>query len=494
LGRGRIGAMTHSARAALRVRLRHVDLRRDDRQILKDITWDIRPGERWALVGGNGAGKTQLLKILAGDVWPTPTRRSVLRYWSGRTPLELMEVKDAIAYVGAERQDKYERYGWNLTVAEVIATGVHASDLPLVELTAAERRRVAALVRRFRLAPLKRRRMLTLSYGERRRTLIARAFAMRPRLLLLDEVFNGLDAANRKRLHAALDSLARTRIPWVIATHRAEDVPKRVTHWAQLAKGRLRRLRKAPAALTEEKPRARRARASGSDFAAGAAPAVIELKHVSIYRDYRPVLMDVNWTIRAGEQWALLGANGEGKSTLLKMIYGDFPPALGGVIWRRGHQSGRHIEEFKRRVGWVSPELQSELVRLDSIEELVLSGIYASAGLNERPTRADVRRARACLKRFDLGARAAVSPRRVSYGELRRALIARALVNDPWLLLLDEPCTGLDVSARGEMLTHLERVAQGGVQIILATHHMQDFIPSIGRIARLARGRLVVER
>jgi ABC-type molybdenum transport system ATPase subunit/photorepair protein PhrA len=82
----------------------------------------------------------------------------------------------------------------------------------------------------------------------------------------------------------------------------------------------------------------------------------------------------------------------------------------------------------------------------------------------------------------------------VSYGELRRALIARALVNDPWLLLLDEPCTGLDVSARAEMLTHLENVAQAGVQIILATHHVQDFIPSIGRVARLARGRLVVER
>ncbi len=486
--------MTHGARAALRVRLRHVDLSRDDRQILKSIAWDIRPGQRWALIGGNGAGKTQLLKLLAGDVWPTPTRRSVQQYWSGRARLELMEVKEAIAYVGAERQDKYERYGWNLSVAQVIATGVHATDLPLTELSTAERRRVAALVGRFRLAPLRRRRMLTLSYGERRRTLIARAFAMRPRLLLLDEVFNGLDTANRKRLHAALDSLARTRIPWVISTHRAEDVPKRVTHWAELVKGRLRRLRKAPAALIENKPSARRVRASVNDVEAAGAPAVIELKQVSIYRDYRPVLKGVNWTIRAGEQWALLGANGEGKSTLLRMIYGDFPPALGGVIKRRGHQSDQHIEEFKQRVGWVSPELQSELVQLESIEELVLSGIHASAGLNERPTRAAARRARACLERFDLGAWAAVSPRRVSYGELRRALIARALVNDPWLLLLDEPCTGLDASARVEILTHLQSVAEAGVQIILATHHTQDFIPSIGRVARLARGRLVVER
>ena len=486
--------MTHSARAALRIRLRHVDLSRDDRRILRDIAWDIRPGERWALVGRNGAGKTQLLRILAGDVWPTATRRCVRHYWSGRTRLELMEVKDAIACVGAERQDKYDRYGWNLTVGEVIATGVHASDLPLTQLTAAERRRVAGIVRRFRLAPLRRRRMLTLSYGERRRALIARAFAMRPRLLLLDEVFNGLDTANRKRLHVALDSLARTRIPWVIATHRAEDVPKRVTHWAELAGGRLRRLKRAPSALIGNEPGARRVRAAANAPGTGSTRAVIELKAASIYRDYRPVLKDVNWTIQAGEQWALHGANGEGKSTLLKMIYGDFPPALGGVIWRRGHRSDQPIEEFKRRVGWVSPELQSELVLLDTLEEIVLSGIYASVGLNERPTRADVRRARACLKRFDLSAHAAVSPRRVSYGELRRTLIARALVNDPWLLLLDEPCTGLDASARRETLARLESIAQAGVQIILATHHTEDFIPSIGRVARLARGRLTVER
>ena len=483
-------------RRALRVRLRHVDLSRDSRRLLKDIHWDIRPGERWALIGANGAGKTQLLKLLAGDVWPTPTRRVRQEYWSGAERLDLSEVKSEIAYVGAERQDKYERYGWNLTVEQVIATGVHASDLPLEKLTPAEQRRVAGLVRRFRLAPLCRRRMLSLSYGERRCTLIARAFAMRPRLLLLDEVFNGLDVANRERLHSVLDSIARSRVPWVISAHRADDLPKRATHWAELAHGRLRKLKRAPALLVTERLRTARVSIPNSKAPARrrVAPVVIELRNVSIYRDYRPVLRRVNWTIRAGEQWALIGANGVGKSTLLKLIYGDFPPALGGVIDRRDHRAGEHIEIFKRRVGWVSPELQSELGSLTSVEELVLSGIYASVGLNEPATRADRRRAHACLRRFDLLERAAVSPQRVSYGELRRALIARALVNDPWLLLLDEPCTGLDPRARAAILEMLDEIANDGVQIVLATHHTQDFIPSINRVATLARGQMTVAR
>ena len=79
----------------------------------------------------------------------------------------------------------------------------------------------------------------------------------------------------------------------------------------------------------------------------------------------------------------------------------------------------------------------------------------------------------------------------MSYGELRRAMLARALINDPWLMLLDEPCTGLDPSARGIILAELESVARAGVQIVLATHHPEDLIPSINRVAKLARGRLI---
>jgi molybdate transport system ATP-binding protein len=486
--------MTTHTRRVLKLRLRNVSLSRDGRAILRAIDWDIRPGERWALIGANGAGKTQLLKLLAGDVWPTPTRRVRREYWLDGEPIELKDVKSEIAYVGAERQDKYERYGWNLTVEQVIATGVHASDLPLDRLTPPERRRVAGLVRRFGLEKLRRRRMLTLSYGERRRVLIARAFAMRPRLLLLDEVFNGLDLANRRRLHATLDRIARSRVPWVVSAHRADDVPKSATHWVELARGRLRRLRRAPSleaspGFASSGRRARRVKQSRGEGAP-----LIELRDVSIYRDYAPVLEHVDWTIRRGEQWGLLGANGVGKSTLLKLIYGDIPPALGGIVERSGHRPEEHIENFKRRVGWVSPELQSELVLLGSIEELVSSGIYASVGLNEPPTRADVKRTRGCLKRFDLAHLANARPRSVSYGQLRRALIARALVHDPWLLLLDEPCTGLDPPARREILALLERIARDGVQIVLATHHAEDLIPSINRVARLARGRLTVER
>ncbi len=114
------------------VRLKRIDLERGGRPVLHDIAWTIKPGERWVLAGGNGAGKTQLLKLVSGAVWPTPTGRESRRYvWAGEVWPTPADVKDEIAYVGPERQDKYERYGWNHTVTEVVGTGLYRTDIPL---------------------------------------------------------------------------------------------------------------------------------------------------------------------------------------------------------------------------------------------------------------------------------------------------------------------------------------------------------------------------
>src|SRR5277367_3350494 len=118
----------------LAIELHAVSVRRGDKWVLRDIHWRLQPGERWALVGDNGAGKTQLLKLLSGDVWPTPggpasrTHAGVHAagrwYRVGRLPADLIEAKRRVAYVGAELQDKYARYGWNPTVRDLIATGL----------------------------------------------------------------------------------------------------------------------------------------------------------------------------------------------------------------------------------------------------------------------------------------------------------------------------------------------------------------------------------
>ena len=212
---------------------------------------------------------------------------------------------------------------------------------------------------------------------------------------------------------------------------------------------------------------------------------LVAISHADIYRDYRPVIRDLTWTLRAGEHWAVLGPNGAGKSTLLSLLYGDLHPALGGTIERAGLSTGDRIEDWKHRVAWVSPELQAEHFAAHSLEEVVISGRYASIGLNEPPTAADRRSARRWLEFFHIGALRDRGPRSVSYGQMRLALLARAMANDPELLLLDEPCTGLDGDVRERVLHEIERLARGGTQIVMAVHDAEDIVPAVRNVLQL---------
>ena len=163
-------------RYGLEVHLRGASLWRGECAVLSKVSWRIRPGERWVLAGGNGAGKTQLLKVVAGIVWPAPTERPTLRYRLGKEVLTVpYGVKDEIAYLGAERQDRYERFGWNAPAAAVAATGLQRSDIPLQKPSATQWRRVHRMLGALGVAPLAPRPFLSLSYGERRVVLLARA-------------------------------------------------------------------------------------------------------------------------------------------------------------------------------------------------------------------------------------------------------------------------------------------------------------------------------
>jgi molybdate transport system ATP-binding protein len=462
---------------ALAVSLQAVSVRRGGRWILHDISLHLRPGERWALIGSNGAGKTQLLKLLSAEVWPSPTGRERRTYRVGRRDIDVIEAKRRIAYIGAERQDKYARYGWNLAVRDLVATGAHRTDLLLQPVTPEERRRVTRILALCGLTRQAARKFLSLSYGERRIALLARALAQEPDWLMLDEFYNGLDVHYRARIDAILDGARRRGQSWIASAHRAVDVPRGTGRVLELAHGWLRSIRRVrPRDLKRlvdaagERPRRAQARARR---ASGAEP-LLRLKRATLYVEYRPVLRDLNWELRPGEHWAVFGANGAGKSSFLKLLYGDLSPAFGGSIERSGVPAGSPIGDWKRRVGYVSPELQSDYDVDVSVLELVASGRYASIGLADPPSVQDRRTALRWLRFFGLQSAAKRRPRELSYGQLRRALIARALAADARILLLDEPLTGLDPRQRAVMKRLLERLMKQRLTVIVAVHHPED--------------------
>jgi molybdate transport system ATP-binding protein len=479
---------------SLTVTLRHIDLDRGERPILRDVNWRIAPGQRWLLVGGNGAGKTQLLKLIGGSVWPKPTGDELRRYrWQAENFDTPAGVQDEIAYVGAERQDRYEHYEWNFRAREVVGTGVQRTDIPMRELTPAEGRKVDALLERLGIGALAERRFLTLSYGERRLVLIARALASRPKLLLLDEVANGLDARNHARFLHWLNRTTRSSMPWVFATHRSPDVPDSMTHLLELEQGVVKRsgeLRAdAARALLRQDGDVFLSRTTAVRKEQRQRRVLVALRHADVHVDEAHILTDINLEVRAGDCWVVHGANGSGKSTLLRTLYGDHGVASHGSIMRAGIVPGVPLEKFKLRTAYVAPHLQTWHKPAMQVIEVVASGRYASIGLNERITARDRTHAERALRRFGMFALRGRTLAELSYGQARRILFARAWAREPTLALLDEPFAGLDRATRADLTRRLnDWLAEGG-SCVIATHHREEWPAHTTHVLELINGR-----
>jgi molybdate transport system ATP-binding protein len=479
----------------LRVQLHAASVRRGEKWVLRGVSWALEPRERWALLGDNGSGKTQLLKLVCGDIWPTPGRRqsTARSYFLDGRPIDLTDAKRRIAYVGAEQQDKYARYGWNLRVHEIVASGLHGTDLLLNPVTAAQAKRVAAMLKECALSRHAERHFLSLSYGQKRLALLARALVQKPDWLLLDEFYNGLDADFRRRVDAVLASARQGGQSWVASAHRAADVPRGTGRVLELTDGRISAVK--PLRCSQLRDLARRAgenspaRRRTARNASG--PTLVRLSNVKLYVDYRLVLKDLDWQLHKGEHWAVFGANGTGKSSFLKLLYGDLAPAQGGHIERSGLARGTPIAQWKRQTGFVSPELQSDYAVDVSVAELVASGRHASIGLIDEATAEERRAAAYWLRFFGLTSMAKRRPRELSYGQMRRALIARAMTADARLLLLDEPLTGLDPTQRAIMKRLLERLMLR-LTLVIAVHHPEDLPRGITHALRLHNRRAFI--
>ena len=463
----------------LNITLHDVGVRRGKRWVLKHINLNLRAGERWALIGSNGAGKTQLLKLLSTEIWPTPTAEGQRRYRLGRGAIEEVDVKPLVAYLGAELQDKFARMDWDFSVRDIVAAGLQDTDILLSTVTREQRRVVAACLRDCGLLRLASRNLSSLSYGQKRLALLARTLVRKPHWLLLDELYNGLDERFRRKVDAILVRARRRGQSWMVAAHRVADIPRGTRRLLHLDTGRIVATRtlsarvRTLAALRDPVASPPPAGARRSAVPAGA-PTLLQLSNASLYVDYRCVLRRLNWRVQHGEQWVVRGANGSGKSSLLRLLYGDLAPALGGAIDRGGFVRGTPIELWKQTVGYISPELQSDYAIDVSILDLVASGRHASIGLNDMADAQDLRTAKLWLGYFHLNAVAQCRPRELSYGQMRRALFARAMAAAPRMLLLDEPMTGLDTQQRHLMRELLGGLMARGITLVMAVHHAED--------------------
>ncbi|MFM1653202.1 ABC transporter ATP-binding protein [Brevibacillus sp. B_LB10_24] len=218
----------------------------------------------------------------------------------------------------------------------------------------------------------------------------------------------------------------------------------------------------------------------------------VDIKDVSWVREGRPILKNINWSVKPGEHWAIVGLNGSGKTTLLNIINGYIWPTTGKVSILGQAFGSVDLRELRKAIGWVSSSLQEKIYRRESAKEIVLSGKYASIGLFEQPQEADVQRALEILDQLGC-ARLAERPfQTLSQGEKQKVLIGRALMTSPRLLILDEPCTGLDLFSREQLLMSIERLGRlpDAPTMLYVTHHTEEILPIFSHTLLLRRGEI----
>lgn len=222
---------------------------------------------------------------------------------------------------------------------------------------------------------------------------------------------------------------------------------------------------------------------------------VIDIRNVSWQRGEEWILKNISWHVKEKEHCCILGLNGSGKTTLLNMINGYIWPTV-GEIHVLGNQFGHvNLRELRKSIGWVSSSLQQQMHDNERIQDIVVSGKFASIGLYDRITAEDDEKANELIAMLGCDHLKNKSYQTLSQGEKQRILIARALMADPKLLILDEPCTGLDLLAREHLLQMISTLTEhhDAPTIIYVTHHVEEILPCFQRVLLLDKGEVFKE-
>ena len=509
------------------ITLDNITVRLPNRLILEDSSWRIRADEHWAILGPNGSGKTTLVRSLWGAV-PLRAGKIVfdflgLNSGDGRfPPLEtighvslemqqrLMEQEDQ----QEEYRDYAEKEGEGSAAREVIFSGVLASR----PLRAEDEARLSEVALLLDLSPILSRPIRSLSTGEMRKVIIARALMKSPRLLILDEPFEGLDEKGRDLLAQTIDRLMVEPMRVILVAHRLEEIVPHITHVLLVKGGRLFRQGPKEEILTsenlthlygcslqvgknngayfltygEEKGSAEELPGECREVLPEGSDALIEMRDTTVSFGDLVALDRINWTMGREENWAVLGPNGAGKSTLVKLILGENLQAYANEIFLFGQSkgSGESIWDIRKRIGIVSAELQVQYRKRISGVDVIASGFYDSIGLYRPPTPDHLEAVSRWADFLDIKELAKEPFNQLSFGQKRMILLARAMVKGPVLLIADEPCHGLDVANRAKILRVFEKIGQTQTRLLYLTDRRDEILNCITHVMRLEKGKI----
>jgi molybdate transport system ATP-binding protein len=510
------------------ITLDNITVRLQDRLYLQNTSWQISSNQNWAILGPNGSGKTTFAKSLFGEI--PIVRGDIVFHFPKEDRQNRSPITNIIGYVSPELhrdiieyenlKDDFREFSGKIheitTVKELILNGT-ANEVKATQSIKTLRQVAAQL----RIEALLARDIKSLSVGEMNAVLIAKAMIKRPKLLILDEPFEGLDKQSRVSLADTINDLMCENLHVILITHRFEEITPNITHVLLLKYGKIFMSGRKEDVFTPEninrvydidkRPLQNCPNKSGHPPTAlkakglqptrndkmGAARVLVEMRDVTVKYHQTLALNKFSWIVNEGENWTILGPRGSGKSTVLTLILGDNLQAYANEIYLFGKKrgSGESIWDIKKQIGCISSDLQIRQHKNINAFDVVCSGFFDSNGLYRKCSPEELSIAREWTRFLDVAELADQKFGRISHGQKQLILIARAMVKAPKILILDEPFQGLDIKNRSKIMDVLEYIgSHTPTDLIYVPNQPEEGLNCMTHLLIMDRGRVVSTR
>lgn len=465
-----------------------------------DFTWE--KGQNWAIIGNSGAELTAFLETLRGHTVVSSGEFSLpfsMEYSYQKNNIgEVHSFRDLIAYVSqkyelrnrSNQQNFYFQQRFNSSESE--QTSTVKEYLEQVHPKVKGPWTIEKATQILNLGHLLDQSLLKLSNGETRRLVLALGLMKQPLIYLMDQPMTGLDSKTRTEFGNIIREMVNAGVH-VILTTSPEEIPDGITHIAQLnslgiiqtweresfphqdhVSVKLNWDWKLLEKLVPKLP------LSDNPF--------IDLKDVTIKYGDKLILKNLNWKIESGEKWLLQGPNGSGKSTLISLLIGENPQAYSQNIYLFGRKrgSGESIWDVKRPIGFVAPELPRYFPSNQTCRKVILSGFFDTIGLFKKTTSEQESKADLWLNLFDLNPVKDISIQRLSLAQQRWTLLARAMVKNPKVLILDEAAQGMDDLQRALFRETVQKICEfSSITLIYVSHYKEDVPQAVNLLKEL---------